>query len=261
MTRKHSSKEVPEEERIDTESNELDSPRGYMNAPLLQQDERGSPIHASYNTIKMDGDGEEQTRRIGKRIFYFLPFCVEAQVWVLSFAVYTNKSEENLQYMNNEVITSKYTIFNFLFKFLWTKFGFEVANQYFLLICILQSIPAISITGGIPTTAAPLAFVLFVDGFFTAIQDYNRHVADRYVNIKSKVEVIRDSTEIEVSWRDVMVGDIVKVRREERFPCDMLCLGAGTCIFFSVWYAKRYLILLTVLFSFCCFLSNPQFMT
>ena len=107
------------------------------------------------------------------------------------------------------------------------KFRYEVANQYFLLICILQSIPSVSITDGIPTTAIPLALVLFVDGFFTAVQDYNRHVADRSVNLHSKVELIRNGKKLDnVSWRDIRVGDIVKVRRENRFPCDMLCLGA-----------------------------------
>ena len=144
-------------------------------------------------------------------------------------AVYANDPQHGLNFSDNEVLTSKYTVFNFLFKFLWTKFRYEIANQYFLLICVLQAIPAISITGGIPTTAAPLAFVLFVDGFFTAVQDYNRHVADRHVNLHSVVPVIRGGEILKdpVSWKDVRVGDIVKVKQEERFPCDMLCLGAG----------------------------------
>lgn len=60
-------------------------------------------------------------------------------------------------------------------------------QRYFLVICILQAIPQVSITNGVPTTAAPLAFVLAVDGLFTAIQDYNRHVSDRKVNVHSKV--------------------------------------------------------------------------
>lgn len=79
--------------------------------------------------------------------------------------------------------------------------------RYFLVICILQAIPVISITNGVPTTAAPLAFVLLgefvvlqppmvllpqcwcftVDGLFTALQDYNRHTADRRVNVLTKV--------------------------------------------------------------------------
>jgi len=44
-----------------------------------------------------------------------------------------------------------------------------------LQVCVLQAIPEISITNGVPTTALPLAFVLFFDAIVTAKEDYNRH--------------------------------------------------------------------------------------
>eukprot|EP01138_Halocafeteria_seosinensis_P005193 gb/GECG01005310.1/.p1 GENE.gb/GECG01005310.1/~~gb/GECG01005310.1/.p1 ORF type:complete len:1477 (+),score=206.05 gb/GECG01005310.1/:1-4431(+) len=192
-------------QRVDSDEKRVDT----MNPVYSDQDD--SPHASSVDALHEGGNSEES----------------DSQNQADRRYIHANKSSKNVGFPDNEVVTSKYTVLNFLFKFLWSKFRYEVANQYFLLICILQSIPAISITGGIPTTAAPLAFVLFVDGFFTAIQDYNRHVADRYVNIYSKVDLIRDGkVHLGISWRDVRVGDIVKVRREERFPCDMLCLGA-----------------------------------
>ena len=79
----------------------------------------------------------------------------------------------------NEVITSQYTAFNFLFLNLWKQFK-RPANVYFLGICILQCIRAVSITNGIPTTLLPLLFVLAVTALKDAIEDFNRHRAGTF---------------------------------------------------------------------------------
>ncbi|CAN0430298.1 unnamed protein product, partial [Laminaria digitata] len=55
----------------------------------------------------------------------------------------------------------QYTLLNFVWKNLWEQFH-RPANIYFLVISILQCIKAISITGGTPTTLAPLTAVLLV---------------------------------------------------------------------------------------------------
>ena len=63
-----------------------------------------------------------------------------------------------------------------------------MANAYFLMVCILQSIPEISITGGVPTSFLPLGIVLLFDGFATAREDYKRHIDDDRANgTKSKL--------------------------------------------------------------------------
>jgi hypothetical protein len=59
-------------------------------------------------------------------------------------------------FADNSVTTSRYTLLNFLPLFLFEQFS-RFANMYFLIICILQTIPSISITGGFPATAVPLA--------------------------------------------------------------------------------------------------------
>lgn len=57
----------------------------------------------------------------------------------------------------------QYTFLNFPLKNLWEQFH-RPANVYFLGISILQTIRAISITNGTPTTLAPLIAVLIVSG-------------------------------------------------------------------------------------------------
>ena len=77
--------------------------------------------------------------------------------------------------------SSKYTVVNFLPLFLLEAFA-RIANAYFLFVCVLQSIPAISITGGLPTSALPLSIVLLFDGSATAREDYKRHKDDAHAN-------------------------------------------------------------------------------
>lgn len=58
----------------------------------------------------------------------------------------------------------------------------RLANAYFLMVCILQSLPAITITNGVPTSLLPLGIVLVFDGTATAREDYKRHVDDAKAN-------------------------------------------------------------------------------
>lgn len=77
--------------------------------------------------------------------------------------------------------SSKYTWWNFLPLFLLEAFT-RLANAYFLMVCILQSLPAITITNGVPTSLLPLGIVLVFDGTATAREDYKRHVDDAKAN-------------------------------------------------------------------------------
>jgi hypothetical protein len=76
---------------------------------------------------------------------------------------------------------SKYQWYNFFPLFLFEQFT-RFANAYFLMVSILQTIPAISITNGIPTNFLPLGIVLGFDGVVTAREDYKRHKDDAKAN-------------------------------------------------------------------------------
>jgi magnesium-transporting ATPase (P-type) len=91
----------------------------------------------------------------------------------------------------------------------------------------LQAIPEVSITNGLPSSALPLAFVLFFDGIVTAREDYVRHRDDARANAR-KVLCMRNKHFVDVEWREVQVGDILKVRKGEEFPADLVFLASGT---------------------------------
>ena len=118
--------------------------------------------------------------------------------------------------------TSKYTAANFLPRFLFEQFS-RFANLYFLIVCILQLIPAISITSGVPTAGVPLSFVLFFDGLVTAREDFQRHKDDARANAKP-ARVLREGTFVPVRWQDICVGDVCRVRGGEELAADMVLL-------------------------------------
>ena len=47
--------------------------------------------------------------------------------------------------------------------------------MYFLFVTVLQCIPPVSVTGGVPTMMLPLSFVLLVSMIREGYEDYLRH--------------------------------------------------------------------------------------
>uniref|UniRef100_H2MWM0 Phospholipid-transporting ATPase n=1 Tax=Oryzias latipes TaxID=8090 RepID=H2MWM0_ORYLA len=130
----------------------------------------------------------------------------------------------SFHYAKNEIKTSKYNIITFLPLNLYVQFT-RLANVYFLLLLILQLIPEIS---SLPwfTTAVPLVIVLSITGVKDANDDINRHKSDRQVNNRT-VEVLVDGKLKEERWKNVQVGDILKLQNNHFVPADLLLLSSS----------------------------------
>ncbi|XP_053561547.1 phospholipid-transporting ATPase IB [Bombina bombina] len=112
----------------------------------------------------------------------------------------------------------------FLPRFLYEQIR-RAANAFFLFIALLQQIPDVSPTGRY-TTLVPLIFILTVAGIKEIIEDYKRHKADNTVNRKKTI-VLRGGTWQIMKWREVAVGDIVKVTNGQHLPADMIILSSS----------------------------------
>jgi hypothetical protein len=128
-------------------------------------------------------------------------------------------------------------------------------------VACLQCVPQITITNGIPTTFIPLGIVLGFDGVVTALEDYKRHVNDARANSSTSAcreprqiyqrmrarttlqpalaysparaslsaraaLVMREGRFQKVAWRDIRVGDLMKIMRNETVPADCVFLSA-----------------------------------
>ncbi|XP_052793334.1 probable phospholipid-transporting ATPase IA isoform X2 [Mya arenaria] len=133
-------------------------------------------------------------------------------------------SAQRDKFCNNKISTAKYSFISFLPKFLFEQFR-RYANIFFLFIALLQQIPRVSPTGRY-TTAVPLLFILLVSAIKEIIEDFKRHRADDTVN-NNKVCVLRNSYWQLLKWKDVVVGDIVKVVSGQFFPADLILLSSS----------------------------------
>ncbi|KAK6588230.1 hypothetical protein RS030_6923 [Cryptosporidium xiaoi] len=95
-----------------------------------------------------------------------------------------------INFSGNFIRTSRYTAFNFIPKYLFEQFCRPV-NFYFLVIAILQVLPSVSSTNGIPTLAFPLVFVLFVGAVKDGWEDLNRHRNDKAENERDVITISR----------------------------------------------------------------------
>jgi len=137
--------------------------------------------------------------------------------------IIVNASQEQ-QFSNNKISTAKYNLITFLPKFLLEQFS-RYSNVFFLLIALLQQIPKVSPTGRY-TTAVPLLFVLSCSAIKEIIEDLKRHRADDVTN-RRRVQVFRNGQVHTLRWRDVQVGDVVKVLNGNFFPADLLLLSSS----------------------------------
>ncbi|XP_026638963.1 phospholipid-transporting ATPase IB [Microtus ochrogaster] len=137
--------------------------------------------------------------------------------------IYLNQSHLN-KFCNNQISTAKYSVLTFLPRFLYEQIR-RAANAFFLFIALLQQIPDVSPTGRY-TTLVPLIIILTIAGIKEIVEDFKRHKADSAVN-KKKTTVLRNGIWNTIVWKEVAVGDIVKVLNGQYLPADMVLFSSS----------------------------------
>ena len=148
------------------------------------------------------------------------------------------------EYIDNTILSSRYTLYNFLPRQLFAQFS-KLANFYFLCVSILQMIPGLSTTGTY-TTIVPLLFFVTISIAKEGYDDLRRYRLDKAENNRTSC-VLRThgpaeseghdgngSTStanerqpwVETKWQDIRVGDIVRLKRDDAAPADLVLLHA-----------------------------------
>eukprot|EP00051_Salpingoeca_urceolata_P001512 m.41507 g.41507 ORF g.41507 m.41507 type:complete len:1180 (+) comp11464_c0_seq3:141-3680(+) len=149
----------------------------------------------------------------------------ERRVWANDSVSNLDRSKEVGSSLYNDISTSKYSLWTFVPQNLFEQFS-RLANAYFLMLVVLQFIDAISSLDP-TTTAVPLAFVLAVTMFKDGYDDYARHRSDGEVNSRLAL-VLRSRTWEKVAWKDIAVGDIVRLKADDAVPADMVLLSSSS---------------------------------
>ncbi|XP_066872810.1 phospholipid-transporting ATPase IB isoform X3 [Kogia breviceps] len=137
--------------------------------------------------------------------------------------IYLNQPHLN-RFRDNQISTAKYSVLTFLPRFLYEQIR-RAANAFFLFIALLQQIPDVSPTGRY-TTLVPLIIILTIAGIKEIVEDIKRHKADSAVN-KRKTIVLRNGMWHTIMWKEVAVGDIVKVVNGQCLPADVVLLSSS----------------------------------
>ncbi|XP_013415921.1 probable phospholipid-transporting ATPase IF [Lingula anatina] len=126
------------------------------------------------------------------------------------------------KYCDNQIITSKYTLWNFLPKNLFEQFH-RIANFYFLCVGVIELLIESPVSPA--TSILPLIFVITTTGIKQGYEDWLRHKSDKEVNNRP-AWVLRGDRFVEIRAMDIQVGDIVKVHINHSFPCDLVQLSS-----------------------------------
>ncbi|XP_028273801.1 phospholipid-transporting ATPase IC [Parambassis ranga] len=128
------------------------------------------------------------------------------------------------RYSGNAIKTYKYNVLTFLPLNLYEQFK-RAANLYFLALLILQIIPDIS-TLPWYTTLIPLVVVLGITAIKDLVDDLARHRMDKEINNR-KCDVLLDGRFQESKWMDIQVGDVVRLKKNDFIPADILLLSSS----------------------------------
>uniref|UniRef100_A0A8C0BC53 Phospholipid-transporting ATPase n=1 Tax=Buteo japonicus TaxID=224669 RepID=A0A8C0BC53_9AVES len=126
-------------------------------------------------------------------------------------------------YMNNKIRTTKYTLLNFLPRNLFEQFH-RVANLYFLFLVVLNWVPLVEAFQK-EITMLPLVVVLTIIAVKDGLEDYSKYKMDKQINnLLTKVYSRKEKKYIDECWKNVNVGDFIRLSRNEIIPADMVLL-------------------------------------
>ena len=125
------------------------------------------------------------------------------------------------KYCDNSVRTAQYTLYSFL--------PLAIANQYktpfnwfFLIQAIIDCIPSISSVSPV-TTIMPVVIVLIISLIREAVEDYRKYSNDKLAN-ETLISVYKLPKFLKKQCHLINIGNIIKVKKEEMIPADLLIL-------------------------------------
>ncbi|XP_062849346.1 phospholipid-transporting ATPase VB [Trichomycterus rosablanca] len=133
------------------------------------------------------------------------------------------KHQPNRGYASNAVKTTKYSLWSFIPKNLIEQLH-RFANFYFIGLAVLNFIPVVNAFQ--PQVAIiPICVILALTAIKDAWEDFTRYQCDRQLNNKLCLIYSRHQQNfVEKRWKDVRVGDFVRVLSNEIIPADLLLL-------------------------------------
>lgn len=132
-------------------------------------------------------------------------------------------------YCDNKVVNSRYTAFTFLPLNLYEQFR-RPLNLYFLFVALLQFVTIIAPVNPL-STLLPLLFAFSLTAVKEGYDDVKRHRQDEEYNTRA-FDVLVGLHWVRTPSRDIRVGDVVRLKRDDEVPCDIVVVAASAHVVF-----------------------------
>ncbi|XP_029439242.1 probable phospholipid-transporting ATPase VB isoform X2 [Rhinatrema bivittatum] len=133
------------------------------------------------------------------------------------------KDNPNQDYDTNEIKTTKYTVLSFLPKNLFEQFH-RFANLYFVAVAALNFVPVVNAFQP-AISLVPITVILSITAIKDAWEDFRRRKSDKEINSMGCLVYSRSEKDyVEKCWKDVRVGDFIRLECNEIIPADVLLL-------------------------------------
>ncbi|KAG7498592.1 phospholipid-transporting ATPase IC [Solea senegalensis] len=205
----------------------------------MRPDDEVMPYSDDETDDELDDDIEESSEEEAEEVPGAPHLPVEARVSEMGWKVKANDRPyhqlpefqkkvflciKKSRYSGNAIKTYKYNVLTFIPLNLYEQFK-RVANLYFVALLILQIIPDIT-TLPWYTTLIPLVVVLGITAIKDLVDDLARHRMDKEINNR-KCEVLLEGRFQESKWMDMQVGDVVRMKKNDFIPADILLLSSS----------------------------------
>uniref|UniRef100_A0A8C8DLZ2 Phospholipid-transporting ATPase n=1 Tax=Oryzias sinensis TaxID=183150 RepID=A0A8C8DLZ2_9TELE len=126
-------------------------------------------------------------------------------------------------YQSNKIRTTKYSFLSFLPKNLFEQLH-RIANIYFIFLAALNFVPVVEAFQP-EVSLVPIVLVLSVTAIKDVFEDFRRFHSDRLVN-RQLCDLYSSAQKdyVDCCWKDVRVGDFVRLSCNEIIPADMVLL-------------------------------------
>jgi phospholipid-translocating P-type ATPase (flippase) len=144
-----------------------------------------------------------------------------------STATGLNSSTLQPSFPSNVVSTAKYSIVTFFPRNFWEQFSHPI-NMYFLVIACVQLWTIAAPVNPI-TIWIPVLLIFTVSTAKEAVDDWRRRQRDHFFNHRLFTIIRQGSLINDCPSKDILVGDIIKIEKDEEIPADVIICGFEGC--------------------------------
>ncbi|KAK8864038.1 hypothetical protein M9Y10_011732 [Tritrichomonas musculus] len=126
-------------------------------------------------------------------------------------------------FVDNKISTTKYNFLTFIPLNLFFQFT-RIANFYFLIIVLLLQFSWAPISASV--AVVPLVIVIGFTMVRDGVEDLLRWKSDKKIN-NSTAHYLRNGQFEDIAWKDISVGDVIQIKKDEQVPADIVLLSSS----------------------------------